>query len=48
LLSTLTGVAGVAHRNFTDQEGSHSLTKARFSLGERLPISPNAPVENNV
>jgi len=36
----------VVHRLFTDQAGAHSSIKTRFSLGARLLISFNAPVNN--
>jgi len=47
-LSTLTSVAGVAHRKLADQDGPHSSIKARFSLGELWPVGLNGPVENDV
>jgi DNA-binding protein HU-beta len=47
-MATLTSVAGVVHRLFTDPDGAHSSIKTRFSLGERLLVSFNAPDENNV
>jgi hypothetical protein len=47
-MSTLTSVVGVVHRIFTDQEGAHSSINTPFSLGERLPISFNALVNNHV
>jgi hypothetical protein len=33
---------GAVRRKAVDPEGAHSSIKARFSLGERLPISSNA------
>jgi hypothetical protein len=39
----LTSIEVVGRRLFTDQAGAHS-SKTRFSLGEGLPISLNAPV----
>jgi hypothetical protein len=47
-MSTLTSIAGVVHRLFTDEEGARSSINTRFSLGERLLLSFNAPDENNV
>jgi hypothetical protein len=46
-MSTLTSVVGAAHRIFTDQEGAYSSINTPFSLGERLPISFNALVNNH-
>jgi hypothetical protein len=43
----LTSVAGVVHGLFTDPDGAHCSIKTRFSLGERLLVGFNAPVNNN-
>jgi len=44
LRSTRTRVADVERQTFTDPDSAHSSIDARFSLGEPLPISLNAPV----